>query len=628
MAEKDLNKRTVEIKINGKTCDFISFELRQGLTGHHTFVIRQNYCAKEKSLWETSPEKVVEQLGCPVTIKIEESEGGVIDFEGVITKIDLGGKSGNQGEAFLYGGSPTLLMTDDYSMDSFTETDLASIVQETITNIGYKIEHKIDTLNNPEIPYVCRYKESSYDFLNRLLADCGEWFFYDGKKIVIGFPAAKDDKEPVTLSYKYDLETMYISSSVGNYDVEQYDYDYTQDRIAQWISPPESKGVNLFTRKAFNFSKSLHTNYTFQSSTIPVFGSHTFNLMENSVNATHYGKLSEGAMLVAVTSTCKTAIGTVISLDIDPEMSRFTKKLGDFRIIETVHRYDDGSKKYENHIKGINAKVEYNPPKDIRHPVALPEVATVTDNVDPDNLGRVKVQFTWQRLEDHPQDKTSGWIRVQHPDAGNSDTVSNDRGFFFVPEIGDQVMVAYEHGDPNRPFVTGSLYHKKNTGGIADNNTVKTIRTRSGHTLEFNDDESGNWGITLKDRNGCLLHFDTNGKNIEITAPETMTLNAKNINITASEQLCTSSGNDTVMQVGAGLTQTIGKNTDITVGEALTGQIGKGVTGTVGEDITLTVTGNILQEAQDITTTAKGEIKIASQGKLALKSAEEVDIAQ
>lgn len=618
MAEKDLNKRTVEIKINGKTCDFISFELRQGLAGHHTFVIRHNYCAKEKTLWETSPEKVVEQLGCPVTIKIEESEGGVIDFEGVITKIDLGGKSSNQGEAFLYGGSPTLLMTDDYSMDSFTKTDLASIVQETITNIGYKIEHKIDPLNNPEIPYVCRYKESSYDFLNRLLADCGEWFFYDGKKIVVGFPAAKEDKEPLTLSYKYDLETMYISSSVGNYDVEQYDYDYTQDRIAQWISPPESKGANLFTRKAFSFSKSLHSNYTFQPSSVPVFGSYTFNLMENSVNATHYAKLSEGAMLVAVTSTCKTAIGTVISLDIDPEMSRFTKKLGDFRIIETVHRYDNGSKKYENHIKGINAKVEYNPAKDIKHPVALPEVATVIDNNDPDNLGRVKVQFTWQRLEDHPQDKTSGWMRVQHPDAGCSDTVSNDRGFFFVPEIGDQVMVTYEYGDPNRPFVTGSLYHKKNTKGIADSNKLKTLTTRSGSTLTFDDDAHT---ILLWTTQANQIFIDEKKGSISITSAEEVNVTTKNVNIDASENMTVNIGKDFTMSVGGNATLSTGENQDISVG--------KNLQQTVGSDYLLNVEKQFKQTSSHIQVmSSEGDIIIKSASKALVQGAADARISK
>lgn len=106
----------------------------------------------------------------------------------------------------------------------------------------------------------------------------------------------------------------------------------------------------------------------------------------------------------------------------------------------------------------------------------------------------------------------SYWMRVQSPDAGKSDQVAKNRGFVFIPEPGDLVMVGFEQGNPDRPYVTGSLFYKANSQGAATDNTVKSIRTRSGHTLEFNDDEGGDWGITIKDRNGCMFHFDTKGK--------------------------------------------------------------------------------------------------------------------
>lgn len=535
MEAKDYNNIIVEVRVNGTLCDISFLELRQSMFGHHTFTVGVNYRAKEMDLWQRSPEEILEQLGTLLSIRIEDREGGLTDFEGVIRKINMGGKESNQGVVVLYGGSPTVLMTDDYSMDSFVETDLASIVQETITNIGYKIEHKIEPLNNSEIPYICRYKESSYSFLNRLLAACGEWFFYDGKKIVVGFSAEQNSQEPVSLSYRYDLDEMEISSTLGNYDVEQYDYDPTSDRIEQWPSYPESKNLNKFTKKSFSMSKSIFGNYTILPSRIPVCY-RTFKLMENSVYAEHFGKLACSSMLHAKTHTCKVALGKILAIDTDPALPEFSKELGNYRVVEIVHRYDaKGS--YENEIVGINAGIDYLPMQNVVPPMAMPEIAKVVDNRDPKNMGRVKVQFVWQQLDEYPQHKTSSWMRVQMPNAGSSEAVDKNRGFFFIPEIGDQVMVGYEYGDPDRPFVMGSLYHKNNTKGTTGENTVKTIRTRSGHTLEFDDEKDGNWGITIKDSEGNTVHLNTKKKEIRISSPEKITFESKDILLSASSNL-------------------------------------------------------------------------------------------
>lgn len=547
MEAKELNKVTVEVKVNGTSCDFSYLELRQTMYGHHVFSIHLNYRAKEKDLWAVTAEQVVEQLGSAVTIQIRDTEGATIDFDGVLTKVDVGGKHSNQGEVILYGGSPTLLMQNDYSMASFVDMDLASIVHETVTNIGYKIDSKIEPLNNREIPYICRYKESSYDFLNRLLSSCGEWFFYDGKKLIVGFSAEQNNKEVVALSYKHDLVKMNISSTLGNYDVEQYDYDPTRDLITQWPSPPESKNLNKFTRKAFNFSKTVYQEYTILPSTIPVCQK-TFDLMENSVNATHFGKLSEGSLLTATTTSCKMALGGIVSLEVDPDMAKYSKELGKYRLVEVVHRYDENKKSYENDIVGINADIDYIPVRGVVQPTALPEIAKVMDNQDPRNMGRVKVQFAWQQLEDHPQGKTSGWMRVQMPNAGSSESVDKNRGFFFIPEVDDQVMVGYEYGDPNRPFVMGSLYHCKNTEGIVGQNDVKSIQTRSGSVLRFTDLEDENIykiefqynkinGIvlTVKEDEGTMTIQTT--KDIFIKAPELIQLEAKKIVMLAEESI-------------------------------------------------------------------------------------------
>src|SRR5574337_473507 len=104
----------------------------------------------------------------------------------------------------------------------------------------------------------------------------------------------------------------------------------------------------------------------------------------------------------------------------------------------------------------------------------------VTNNQDPDGFGRVKIRFPW--LSD---DNETDWVRIATLMAGG------ERGSFFLPEVGDEVLVAFEHGDINHPYVIGALWNgaagppESNSDG---RNNIRKIKSRSGHEIIFNDD--------------------------------------------------------------------------------------------------------------------------------------------
>ena len=627
MSEKELNSVKVEITIDGKECDFSTLNLHQTLFGHHIFSIEVNYRAKEQDVWAQTPGPILEQLGKEVSIRIGDREGNTTEFEGLVKKVNLGGKSSNQGVVTIYGGSPTLLMTDDYSMATFVETDLASIVHETITNLGLNIQHQIEPVNNKEISFVYRCKESSYDFLRRLTTACGESFYYDGKKVVVGSAQAQGgDEEDISLNFKDDLIEMEIGATLGNYDIEQYDYDPVGDQIAQFPCP-NGQNLDTFTTPMFRKSQSIYKELTILPSRIPVCSMATRPMMTNTVYAEHFGKLSDGSMFTARTNTCKAALGKVVFVETDvySNLSKYDRKLGRFRVIEVNHTYDNNKKSYENKIVGINALVDFIPNRDVKWPVAQPEVATVVDNKDPKNLGRVKVRYVWQQLEDRPQGKTSGWMRVQTPDAGSSDAVAQNRGFFFVPEIGDQVMIGYELGTPDRPFVMGSLFHKNNAAGIAGENDIKSIQTRSGIKIILNDAEKS---VHIEDPSGNTWDMDGNG-NISVNAPETMTFNAKNINIAAQKDIQISSGENLSQTVGKNFDQSVSGTSKVSVDKTLDVIVAEKVTVDMGDSFTQNISGDMTQNAETIKIAAqKGEAKINAKGELTLKSSAKVTIAQ
>lgn len=546
MASKDLNSVKAEITIGGKPCDFSTLTLHQTMSSHHWFTIVLNYRAKEKDVWTQTCSDIFRKLNEKVSITITDKQGTESTFEGIVQKVDIRGKYSNQGEVVLTGGSPTLLMTDDHHMDSFSNMDVGDIVHEVISKLGIEIDAKIDPKLSEELPFVYRYKESSYGFLRRLAVSCGESLYYDGKQLVVGFP--EETGEEIKLTFRDDLLTMSICAAISNYDIEQYDYDYIRDRICQQISPPDGGKLDKYSEVAFQKSQSVYKDYKVQPSGMPARSSNASGLMLRAAQNEHSGKLNDGSYLKATTSTCKIKLNSVLFVETDSKLDRRAREMDRFRVIEITHRFNDNKKSYRNEIVAVNADIEYFPIRDYVQPVAMPEVATVVDNADPENLGRVKVKFMWQKLDDHPQHKTSDWIRVQTPDAGSSGAVAKNRGFFFVPETGDQVMVGFELGDPNRPFVMGSLFYKENAGGITGDNTLKTIRTRSGHTLEFDDEESGNWGITIRDSEGNTVHLNTKNKEIRISAPEKITLESKDILLSASSNLDLIAGQNATLQ--------------------------------------------------------------------------------
>ncbi|KGQ19375.1 Rhs element Vgr protein [Lysobacter dokdonensis DS-58] len=136
-------------------------------------------------------------------------------------------------------------------------------------------------------------------------------------------------------------------------------------------------------------------------------------------------------------------------------------------------------------------------------------IGIVDDLDDQEDLGRVRVRFP------HLNDEVSNWARIATPFGGKG------RGLFLRPERDDEVLVAFEHGDPRAPYIVGSLWSKpdpppKDDGKRTDNNW-RFLQSRSGHLLKF-DDTDGKERVEIvgKDGNHKIV-IDVSGAKIEIT---------------------------------------------------------------------------------------------------------------
>ena len=127
------------------------------------------------------------------------------------------------------------------------------------------------------------------------------------------------------------------------------------------------------------------------------------------------------------------------------------------------------------------------------------------------------------------------WLRVMSPDAGKSDLVGTNRGFVFIPEEGDTVMVGFRYGDPNRPYVMGSMFNGTTGAGGSDANKSKSITTRSGASITIDDDE-GKGKISMADPSGSTITLNGD-ETITLSAPKSISMNAKEINLNAEDTI-------------------------------------------------------------------------------------------
>jgi uncharacterized protein involved in type VI secretion and phage assembly len=177
-------------------------------------------------------------------------------------------------------------------------------------------------------------------------------------------------------------------------------------------------------------------------------------------------------------------------------------------------------------------------------------VGVVTNNQDPDGMGRVKVRFPWLNDTDE-----SHWARVATMMTGK------DRGTWFLPEVDDEVLVAFGHGDVREPYVVGSLWNGVDTPPRTNDdgkNSERVIKSRLGHELIFGDedgkgkveiktkaghqilldDTSGSEKIALVDKSGKnKIELDAAGGTVNVTGDMKLSIKAQQIELTADTSL-------------------------------------------------------------------------------------------
>ena len=594
----------IAVSIGGKPLfSFKSLRLHQPINDHHRFELALDFEVAAKAL-----EDGTEWLGKRIQIKRREAKSPL--FVGVVTKVNACRENLDGGEVRVSGYSTTYLLENGESCHSWLGRTLGEIVRELCAKAG--VQAQVEPEHDKSVGYVCQYRESDFTFIRRLAKKYQEWLYYDGAKLVFGMPrkpkAVKLEFDTTLTSFETGVQTLARPARVFSY-LSKHDHSMAEN------TPNKPSGLDRPGSKAFQASMEMFKEPALQYAQSRV---HYMQEMEMYVRKKQEAEAAESHYVAGTSGEAELTVGSVVRITspFGERMGSLAKaSLGEYLIVDIEHSVGEGNY-YANRFRAVSSGVRSLPLPDVDLAVAETQMARVTGNADPEGKGRVQVRMNWQAGNMH-----TDWIRVMTPDGGGCrDGVETNRGFVFIPEVGDHVQVGFRHGDPNRPYVMGSLFNgRTGKGGFAENH-LKSIRTRSGHAIEL-DDAPESLGITIKDNKGNSVHIDSAEdsivvnaeRDITFNAAETFTVNAKNLNLNVEENAIERVGKDKVSTIGNKVSleatekeEEISNDSSINIGGLSSQTAGEIVQSATSGDAAITAEGKALLQGKDDAHICKG----------------------
>ncbi|MBO9620774.1 MAG: type IV secretion protein Rhs [Niabella sp.] len=593
--------------INGEPLlQFTSFSLRQSIFEHHQFTLTvpaQSIDGKA-GMFTRSGDWIGGSFGARID---GVGLSGTMLFNGIITGVETARFTGHQGDVIITGNSPTIVLDSGPHCKSWEGKTIKNIAADTLKFFPRNLlEPRVQPLYGETLAYTVQYKETAWQFLKRLTGSFGEWLFWDGRSLVIGPP--RDDRK-IALVYGQHLSRFNVALQARPVQLQLMAWDYLNSQVysSKPEEVPQKAGLNGWGEQVYQAAQSVYGTQPKQWNSRFITNKKQQDDLVNLHSAVESSKLVQ---FNGQSGHPGVAIGRRIEVCGNNVFTLGNEGYGEY-LVTAINHYVDGQGHYENDFTAVPASIKVPPVALLADPVCETQSAVVTDNNDFNGLGRVRVKFHWMNgAEQTP------WIRVVAPHSGGG------KGHFFMPEIGEEVVVGFESDSATRPYIIGTVYHGTANNSFSNaGNDIKTIQTRSGTKIRMNDAEGS---VLVEDPSGNIWFMDGKG-NINVNAPETMTFTCKNMNINVQENIHTNVGQDHVQTVGMNNTLSVGANHNTSVGliNSLTvgGDSLHRITGTFTELIEGDIISESKQERREIS--EKG-IELSSNGSIAKHAQKEI----
>jgi type VI secretion system secreted protein VgrG len=438
-------------------------------------------------------------LGKNVTINFHRFGEVSQSFTGIIANIrNKKDEGGGYGKLYITGYAPSILLENGKDCQSYENKTLDTIITEATAEYPAEAKIKAEQLNTKyPIPYTVQYKESDYQFIKRLAHRYGEYFYYDGQNLVFG-----NKLQPlIKLGENIDLIDIEFEIMIKPQAFKYMAYDSVSAEVKEKDSDSVKAQFkeNGFQTLAVNASKEV-----FKKKAEMLFNATSQQNVERDLKEMVLRQKESREHLMQIRGRSR---DPKLKIGGRAEISDINAKaMETYRIIEINH-FHDGNE-YYNEFVGI-PDIFISPFFDEdAFPTCEEQSATVMQNDNPQ--GMIKVQFPWQKKKG----LTTPWLRVVTPYAGKG------KGMHVIPEVGEEVIVGFDNGNAERPFVFGAMFNGKSSAGKGGaGNYIKGLQTASGNKLHM-DDNAGS--VHLADKGGADLKFDGAG-NVTLNANTSIT---------------------------------------------------------------------------------------------------------
>jgi type VI secretion system secreted protein VgrG len=525
-------------------------------------------------------------LGQPMTVHVNLPAGGTRHFNGIVTRATHLDKEENYSR-YAVTLEPWLALLD-YQSDCriYQDMSIPDILKDVFRRADFSdMQDSLDDGAYPKLEYVVQYRESDFNFVSRLMEHAGIYYFFahDESKHTLVLADSQsahdtvDDYDEVDYFPQQEAsrgETEHLSSWVvkqrirsGGFSATDFDFKAPRTALLSVLNQPQKyahAGTELFDYPGDYLKKAAG---------------------DTLVKARLEERQWEHEIVQTSGDVRGIGAGDLFALTNHPREDQ-NKEYLIVSAVYNIHAGDyetsgTGGEEFQSGLSLLDSKIPFRPTVRARkHRVEGPQTAIVVgasgDEIHTDNYGRVMVQFHWDRYG-MSDERSSCWVRVSQAWAGAK------WGSMHIPRVGQEVIVDFLEGDPDRPIITGRVYNADNMPpyDLPANKTQSGIKSRStkgGAPSNFNE-------IRFEDKKGS--------EELHIQAEKNETINVKaNQSTSVGADRSLSVGGSETVSIGKSRTETVGTDESVTIGANQTIKVGANQTFTVGANRSKTVTTN------------------------------------
>ena len=467
---------------------------------------------------------IFDMLGKQVKISFSSDQvtfevGKAHEFIGIITNVDLDNDIDKLNQFTITACDPTFVMSATTCSNYYRETKASDIISQLLNKHSIPI-NKISLTNDRQFKFYYHSNESDYDFIRRLAAVGGSLIWYDGSKVSVCPPSPSS---PVNLDWQGSLGSLSVKLNCVPLKFQGSSFNYNEKDPFEFETRGDpSTSLSGIASRAQKCSKemfplSAHVGLT------EVFPS--FSDLSNQLTSLQNAQMNRLLVAVGETNIPTVTVGRCVNI------SKLSEVNGKYMVTRVEHHLS-GNSVYNN--KFYSSPIETVCGDRPAISKALPELSVVTgivtDNNDPEMGGRVKVKFNTATLGED-----TDWARCAAPHAGG------DHSFYIIPEIGDEVVVAFEDNDPSQPIVLGSIFNSSappDSEHVNSENEKKLLTTKSGNMISICDTSGGEEiAIATAGTKSQIVMKAGSSPSITVKSDGDITLEGKNITIKASGKI-------------------------------------------------------------------------------------------